>query len=149
MAHLVDGKAVHQRPAYYELVKFAVEKEAEINFDEAKKARGSTPKPKATMHFHSNNKKPMLPTTPEVRMVAPVPEEGPGEEEATPSPVKRVTVANPMRPHLKILASLKEMLRLLLEWHKHQRHLQVNVSGATRLDIDSVMRSVRCMTLNF
>ena len=34
VAHLVDGKAVHQRPAYYELIKFAVEKEAEINFDE-------------------------------------------------------------------------------------------------------------------
>ena len=39
VAHLVDSKAVHQRPAYYELVKFAVEKEAEINFDEAKKVR--------------------------------------------------------------------------------------------------------------
>ena len=132
MTHLVDGKAVHQRPAYYELIKFAVEKEAEINFDKAKKARGSTPKPKATMHFHFDNKKPMLPTTPAVRMVAPAPEEGSGEGEATPSPVKRVTVANPMRPHLKILPSLKETLRLLLEWHKHQRHLQVDVSGATR-----------------
>ena len=88
MAHLVDGKAVHQRPAYYELVKFAVEKEAEINFDEAKKVRGSTLKPKATMHFSFNNKKPMLPTTPAVRMVAPAPEEGPGEGEATPIPSK-------------------------------------------------------------
>ena len=86
MAHLVNGKDVHQRPAYYELVKFAVEKEAEINFDEAKKARGSTPKPKATMHFCFNNKKPALPTTPAVRMVAPAPEEGPGEGEATPVP---------------------------------------------------------------
>ena len=113
MAHLVDGKAVHQRPAYYELIKFAVEKEAEINFDEPKKARGSTLKPKATMHFRFDNKKPKLPTTPAVRMVAPAPEEGP------PSPAKRVTAANPMRPHLKILPSLKEMLRLLLEWHKH------------------------------
>ena len=86
VAHLVDGKAVHQRPAYYDLVKFAMEKEAEINFDEAKRTRGSTPKPKATMHFHFNNKKPTLATTPVVRMVAPAPEEGPGEGEATRIP---------------------------------------------------------------
>ena len=86
VAHLVNGKAVHHRPAYYELLKFAVKKEAQINFDEAKKARGSTPKPKATMHFRFDNKKLMLPTTPAVRMVAPTPEEGPGEGEATPIP---------------------------------------------------------------
>ena len=91
----------------------------------------------------------MLPTTPAVRMVAPAPEEGPGEGEATPSPAKRATAVNLMRPHLKILPSLKETLRLLLEKHKHQRHLQVNVSGAIRSDIDSVMRSVRCTTPNF
>ena len=88
VAHLVDGKAVHWRPAYYELIKFAVEKEAEINFDEAKKTRGSTPKPKATTHFCFDNKKPLLPTTPAVRMVAPAPEEGPGEREATSIPSK-------------------------------------------------------------
>ena len=85
MAHLVDGKAVHQRPAYYELIKFAVEKEAEINFDEAKKMRDSTLKPKATTHFCFDNKKTMLPAKPAVRMVAPAPEEGSGEE-ATPIP---------------------------------------------------------------
>ena len=90
VAHLVNGKAVHQRPAYYELVKFAVENEAEINFDKAKKARGSTPKPKATMHFCFNNKKPMLPTIPAVRMVAPASEEGPGEGEATPIPSEEI-----------------------------------------------------------
>ena len=50
-------KAAHQRPAYYQLVKFAVEKEAEINFDEAKKMRDLNSKPKATTHFHFNNKK--------------------------------------------------------------------------------------------
>ena len=86
VAHLVNGKAAHQRPAYYQLVKFAVEKEAEINFDEAKKMRDSTSKPKATTHFHFNNKKSMLPATPAVRMVAPAPEEGSGEGEATPLP---------------------------------------------------------------
>ena len=85
MAHLVDGKAAHQRPAYYQLVKFAVEKEAEINFDEAKKMRDLTLKPKATMHCCFNNKKSTLPATPAVRMVAPAPE-GSGEGEATPLP---------------------------------------------------------------
>ena len=84
MAHLVDVKAENQRPAYYDLVKFAVEKEAEINFDEAKKTRDSMSKPKAMMHFCFNNKKSMLPTTPAVWMVAPALEEGSGEEEATP-----------------------------------------------------------------
>ena len=88
VAHLVDGKAVHQRPAYYQLVKFVVEKEAEINFDEAKKARDLTLKPKATTHFHLNNKKSMLPTTPAVRTVAPASEEESGGGETTPLPSK-------------------------------------------------------------
>ena len=66
VAHLVDGRAVNQRPAYYDLIKFAVEKEVEINFDEAKKTRDSTSKPKATMHFHFNSKKSTLSATPAV-----------------------------------------------------------------------------------
>ena len=86
VAHVVDGKATGQRPAYYDLIKFAVEKEAQINFDKAKKTRYSTTKPKATMHFCFTNKKSMLPTTPEIQMVAPAPEEGSGEGEATPLP---------------------------------------------------------------
>ena len=84
MAHLVDGKATNQRPAYYNLVKFAVRKEAKINFDEAKKTRDSTSKPKAMMHFCFNSKKSTLPATLAVWMVAPAPEEGSGEGEATP-----------------------------------------------------------------
>ena len=86
MAHVVDRKARGQRPAYYDLIKFAVEKEAEISFDEAKKTRDSTMKPKATTHFHFSNKKSTLPATPAVQMVAPAPEEGSGEGEATPLP---------------------------------------------------------------
>ena len=86
VVHLVDSKAVNQRCAYYNLIKFAVEKEAEINFDEAKKTTDLTTKPKATTHFHFNSKKSTLPTTPAVQMVAPAPEEGSGEEEATPLP---------------------------------------------------------------
>ena len=69
-------------PTYWQLVKFAVKKEAEINFDEAKKA----PKPKTTKHFHLNCKKLSLPANPAVQMVAPVPEEDAGEEKATPQP---------------------------------------------------------------
>ena len=47
VAHIVDGKAMHERPDYWCLVQFAVEKEAEINFDEVKKVL----KPKAMTHF--------------------------------------------------------------------------------------------------
>ena len=86
VAHVVDGKAADQRPAYYDLIKFAVQKEAEINFDEAKKTRDSTSELKATTHFHFNHKKLGLPATPVVQMVAPSPEEGSGEREATPLP---------------------------------------------------------------
>ena len=113
MAHLVDSKTVHQRPAYYELIKFAVEKKAEINFDEAKKTSDSTLKPKATMHFHFDNKKSMLPATPAVRMVAPALEEGSGEGEATSLPSKESAVVNPMKPHKKMQLSPKVMSRLL------------------------------------
>ena len=86
VVHVIDGKAADQRPAYYNLIKFPVQKEAGINFDEAKKTRDSTSKQKATMHFCFNHKKSGLPTTPAVWMVAPAPEEGSGEEEATPLP---------------------------------------------------------------
>ena len=86
LAHVVDSKAANQRPAYYDLIKFTVKKEAKIHFDEAKKTRESALRPKATMHFHFNSKKSMLPATPTVQMVAPAPEEEPGEGEATPLP---------------------------------------------------------------
>ena len=47
VAHIVNGKAMHVRTDYWCLVKFAVEKEAEINFNEAKKVS----KPKPMTHF--------------------------------------------------------------------------------------------------
>ena len=84
MAHLVESKAANQKPAYYDLIKFVVEKEAEIHFDKAKKTIDSTLKPKVMMHFCFNSKKSILPATPAVRMVAPAPEKGSGEGEATP-----------------------------------------------------------------
>ena len=66
VAHVIDGKAADQRPAYYDLTKFAVQKEAEINFEEVKKTRDLTSKPKATTHFHFKHKKSGLPATPAV-----------------------------------------------------------------------------------
>ena len=72
----------HDRPTYWKFVKFAVKKEAEINFDEAKKA----PKPKTMTHFCFDHKKLSLPANPAVQMVTPAPEEDAGEEEATPQP---------------------------------------------------------------
>ena len=82
VAHIVDGKAMHERPDYWCLVKFAVEKEAEINFNEARKVS----KPKVTTHFRFDRKKSNLPMNPTVWMVAPAPEEEVAVEEMTPQP---------------------------------------------------------------
>ena len=86
MAHVVDGKDLCDRPSYYKLVKFAFQKKAEINFNEAKKMRDLNLKPKATTHFCYECRKSTLPTTPAVHMVTPAPEEEDGEEEVTPQP---------------------------------------------------------------
>ena len=64
VSHVINGTTACDRPAYYKLVKFAVKKEAEINFNKAKRAWHSTLKPKATTYFHFNHKKPGLPATP-------------------------------------------------------------------------------------
>ena len=77
---MVDGKAMQDRPDYWQLVKFAVEKDAEINFDEAKKVS----KPKATTHFKFNWKKTSLPVNPTIWMVVPAPEEKVVAEEIMP-----------------------------------------------------------------
>ena len=61
-------------------------REAEINFNEAKKTRDSNSKPKATTHFCYECRKSTLPTTPAVCMVTPPPEEEDSEEEVTPQP---------------------------------------------------------------
>ena len=71
---------MHERPDYWHLVKFAVEKEAEINFDEAMKVL----KPKAMTYFRFDQKKSNLPVNPTVWMVAPMPEEKVTIEETTP-----------------------------------------------------------------
>ena len=63
---------MQDRPDYWQLVKFAVEKEAEINFNEAKKIS----KPKATKNFNFDQKKANLPVNPAIQMVVPEPEEG-------------------------------------------------------------------------
>ena len=77
VAHMVNGKAIQDRPDYWQLVKFTVEKETKINFDDAKK--GS--KLKATTHFKFDHKKTNLPVNPTVQMVVPAPEEEAGPED--------------------------------------------------------------------
>ena len=59
-----------------------MEKEAETNFDEAKKVS----KPKAMTHFRFDRKKSNLPVNPAVWMVALAPEEEVAVEEMTPQP---------------------------------------------------------------
>ena len=149
VAHVVNGKVADQRPTYYGLFKFAVQKEAKINFNVAKKTRDLTSKPKATTHFYFNHQKSGLPASPAVWMVAPAPQEGSGDGEATPFQVRTVTAASPMRPYRKTCPSPMAMWRLLSEWSRHLKHLQGDASGVTRWDIDSVMRNVKCLTLNF
>ena len=83
VAHVVDGKDPCDRPSN-KLVKFAIQKEAEINFDEAKKMRDSHLKPKATTHFCYECRKSTLLTTRTVCMATLAPEEEVGEEEVTP-----------------------------------------------------------------
>ena len=74
VAHLVDSKEVEQRSTCYKHVKFAVQKKAEINFEDAKRNSDSTSKPKATSHFHASFKKSNLPAS------------HPGDEMPTPLP---------------------------------------------------------------
>ena len=52
-SRVAHGKVAYDRPTYWQLVKFAVKKETEINFDEAKKAL----KPKTMTNFHFDHKK--------------------------------------------------------------------------------------------
>ena len=148
MAHVIDSKAANQRSAYYNLIKFTVKKKAEINFDEAKKTSDLTLKPKAMTHFCFNSKKSMLPATPTVWMVAPASEEGSGEE-ATPLLRKESDSGESYEATQDDATIFQGDLELLSEWHRHQRHLQIDVSDVTRSDINSMMRSVKCMTLNF
>ena len=102
VAHVVNGKVARDRSTYWQLVKFAVEKEAEINFDEAKKA----PKPKTMTHFCFDCKKLSLPANPTVWMVAPVPEEDAGEEEATPQPSEDIDSGESYEAHQDDLSVL-------------------------------------------
>ena len=82
VALMVNGRAIHKRPDYWQLVKFAVEKEAEINFNEAKKVS----KPKATMHFQFDQKKSNLPLNLTLWMMASASEGEVAVEETTPQP---------------------------------------------------------------
>ena len=149
VAHLVYRKAVNQRPAYYNLVNFTMEKEVEVNFDEAKKTRDLTLKPKVMTHFHFNSKMSMLLTTPAVQMVAPAPEQGSGEGEATPLPSEESDSGESYKAKQEDATISQGDVEIAVRMAQATRHLQADVSDATRLDIDSVMRSVKCMSLNF
>ena len=84
---MVDGRAVHERPDYWQLVKFAVKKGAKINFDEAKKV----PKPKTTTHFWFDQKKTGLPANLTVWIVTPTPYEALPEE--VPVSIRDIEIA--------------------------------------------------------
>ena len=149
VAHLVNGKAVNQRPAYYDLIKFAVEKEAETNFDEAKKTRDSTLKPKATMHFCFKSKKSTLPATPAIHMVTPALEEGSDEGEATPLPSKESDSGKSYEATQEDATISQGDIEIAVRVAQASEMFTHYVSDATRLDINSVMRSVKYTTLNF
>ena len=149
VAHLVDGKAANQRPVYYDLVKFAVKKEEEINSDEAKKTRDSTSKPKAMMHFCFNSKKTMLPTTPAVQMVAPALEEGSGEGEATPLPSKESDSGESYEATQDDAAFSQSDVEIAVRVAQASETFTGQCFKCNRSGIDSMMRSVKCMTLNF
>ena len=135
VAHLVDGKAVNQRPAYYDLVKFAVEKEAEINFDKAKKIRDSASKPEATMHFCFNSKKSMLPATPAVWMVAPALEEGSGDGEARPLSSEESDSGESYEATKDTTVSQGDMEIAIRVAQASETNLQVDVLDATRSEL--------------
>ena len=82
-----------------------VEKEAEINFDEAKKVL----RLKATMHFKFDQKKANLPVNPTVQMVALVPEEEVIVEETTPKPTEDSDMVSPMKHSQTIRQSQQEI----------------------------------------
>ena len=144
VAHVVDGKAADQRHAYYDLIKLAVQKEPEINFDEAKKTRDSTSKPKATTHFCFNPKKSGLPAIPAVQMVALAPEEGSGKGEATSLPSEESDSSESYEAGQEDTTVSQGNVEIAVKWPQHLRHLHVDASHAMRWDINSMMRNVKC-----
>ena len=121
MAHVVDGKAADQRPAYYDLIKFAVQKEAEINFNEAKKTRDMTSKLKVSTHFHFNQKKSGLPVAQVVWMLQPLRKNW-VKGRLHPFCMRRMTVVSHMSLYRRTQLSPRVMWKLLSDWLKHLRH---------------------------
>ena len=54
-----------------------------------------------------------------------------------------------MKLYRKTQPSPRGMWRLLSEWPRHLTHLQLDASDVTRWDISSMMKNVKCLTLNF
>ena len=137
VAYMVDGKAVYERLDYWQLVKFTVEKEAEINFDEGKKVW----KPKAMTHFKFDQKKTNLPVNPTVWMLAPAPEEEVIVEETTPQPSEDSNSGKSYGAQPDDMPVSTGDIKIAVR--------VASASDAIRLDTISGMRSVRYMILIF
>ena len=147
VAHAVNGKDPHDRPSYYKLVKFAIQKEAEINFNEAKKMQDSSSNPKATTHFHYECRKSTLPTTPAVHMVTLAPEEKDIEEGVTPQPSEDSDSGESYEASLEVSQeSQMEILRWLSELYTQLKCSLAGASDAIKWDINSAIRNAKCMT---
>ena len=141
VAHMVDGKAVQDQPDYWQLVKFAIEKEAEINFNDAKKVS----KPKATTHFKYDRKRANLPVNPTVRMVAAAPEEDPTPEDAIPPQTKDSDSRESYEASPDDASVSTRDIEVAVRVVKASEASQGNVSAVAKWDTTTLTRSVRCM----
>ena len=123
----------------------AAEKGAEINLDKAKKA----PKPKTTTHFHFSHKKLGLPANPGVQVVAPVPEEDAGKEEATPQPSEDSDSGESYEAQQDDLSVSPGDVKVAIRVVHASKQSQVNALGVIRWDIGSTIRNVKCTILSF
>ena len=79
-------------------------------------------------------------------MVAPAPEEGSDAGKATPLPSEESDSGKLYEAMQDDTTISQGNIEIAV---RHLRHLQVNVSDAISSDIDSMMRSAKCTTLNF
>ena len=91
----------------------------------------------------------MLPATPTVLMVAPAQEEGSGEGEATPLPSEKSDSGKSYEATHDDTAVYKGDVEIAVRVAQATETFTGRCFNATRSDIKSTMRSVRCTTLNF
>ena len=90
----------------------------------------------------------MLPTTPAVRMVASALEEGPGKE-ATPIPSEESDSSESYEATPDDITISQGDIEIAVRVAQALEKFTGQCKGATRSDIEFVMRSVRCTTPNF